>query len=469
MSDGLLPEIAITERLAAFAASLSWDMLPETVIQRTQLLCADALANSIAGQELESSDALLAGLSRAGIAAGTLSVPGRTGGFSPYACAMLTAAAIHSLDFDDTHARAAIHPGAPVIAAAIAAAQLSHSGTRALITGIVAGYEVMARVSYGLQPQDHADRGFHLTATTGIFGAVAAAGSILGLTQAQISHAFGTALSRAAGSGQFLENGAWTKRYHVGAAAADGVLAVSLALEGFTGASRAFEGPRGFFNLYAPHPTPHRAADGLGVSWEILRTAVKPYPCCRAIHAPLDALFALLRNGEVPALNDIARVEVGMPRGCHTITGVPAERKRDPRNVVDCQFSAHLCIAAGIVNGRLAFSDYPQALTDQRVRDLLPLIDVVVDAEADAEYPEVFPGRVTFTTVSGETRTHYVRVPGGEPENMLTPNEFQVKFSGLVENVLGTAETGKLFEQMSSLHDDVSVSQLVKLAVPTVS
>lgn len=457
---GSIVALGPTAQLAAFAAGLRWEDLSAAVIDRAQLLVADAVANAIGGLNRDSTDSLIAALRVAGVAAGDLSVPGSDEGWSAYAAALITGAAIHTLDFDDTHAFAQIHPGAPVIAAALTAAQLIGAGTHTFLTGVIAGYEVMTRVSRALEPQEHSDRGFHLTGTTGIFGAAAAAGRVLGLDQAGIEHAFGSALSRSGGSGQHLDNGAWTKRYHVGAAAAEGLMAAILASEGFTGASEAFEGRRGFLRLYADHPRPERLTEGLGERWMILDTALKPYPCCRAIHAPLDALFALVKRVGQHDPAEIAVLRVGMPRGCWVITGDPAEKKRNPRNVVDCQFSAHLCIAAGATRGRVAFDDYESVLEDPIVRDLMQRIDVVVDAEADAEYPKVFPGRVTMQLTDGTEYTEYARVPKGEPDNPLTFEEFRVKFLGLTEETLGAANADALLTSLGRLASNFPVRDL---------
>ncbi|MCG2622630.1 MmgE/PrpD family protein [Arthrobacter sp. I2-34] len=457
---------AVTAALAEFAAGLSWEQIPEPVRDRAVLLVTDTLASIVGAQLLDSTLTLAAGLGAAGLLGGTARVPGRAGGCSPYAAALLSGAAAHSLDFDDTHAPAQLHPGAPVIAAALAAAQSVDADERQLITGVIAGYETMTRVSYGLDPDAHARRGFHLTATTGVFGAAAAAGSILGLTPAQLEHAWGTCLSLAAGSGQFLVNGAWTKRFHVGAAAASGYLAAELAAKGFTGAAAALEGRDGFYNLYSPSPRPDDALQGLGGVWETMAVGLKPYPCCRAIHAPLDAVFELLGRGGFTA-GDIEHVLVGMPERCVAITGEPQERKRDPHNVVDCQFSVHLCLALALTRGRVAFADYPDALADAGLRELMGRIDAVVDAEADAEYPQVFPGRVRITLRDGRVLSHYVRVPLGEPENMLPAPRLREKFMGLAAGVLGETGAGRLFDHASELgRQPRPVAALLELGIP---
>ena len=90
--------------------------------------------------------------------------------------------------------------------------------------------------------------------------------------------AMGTVLSQCAGSLQFLANGAWTKRSQVGWAAVNGLMAATLVREGFKGASEALEGKHGFMRAYAPNPKPERAVQDLGTVFELMNTAVKPYP-----------------------------------------------------------------------------------------------------------------------------------------------------------------------------------------------
>ena len=267
----------VTEKLAQFSSALRFEDLPAEVSERASLLFMDLLGISIRSQTLDSTLALEQGLRDLGLSDGICRVPGNTDTWTPFGAALLGAAAAHSLDFDDTHAKSLLHPGAPVIPAALAAAQMAGVTTRELLAGIVAGYEVMIRVAYGVNPTKHSERGFHLTATTGVFGAVAAAGNILKLTPEQMGHAFGTALSESA--------------------------AAVLARNNYTGATQAFEGREGFFNAYSPEPNPEAALAGLGEVWEIMSSGVKPYPCCRGIHAPLDAVFKLLSKHQIDVRN----------------------------------------------------------------------------------------------------------------------------------------------------------------------
>ena len=111
---------------------------------------------------------------------------------------------------------------------------------------------------------------------------------------------------QAAGSLQFLANGAWTKRFQVGWAALNGLMAATLVREGFKGAAEALEGKHGFMRAYAPNPTPERAVQDLGAVWELMNTAVKPYPSCRYGHAGIDAALALRAANGLEARRDRA-------------------------------------------------------------------------------------------------------------------------------------------------------------------
>lgn len=455
----------VTERLARFAATLRFEDLPTEVMERAKLLFADLAGIMVRAQSLDSTVSLMAALRELGQAGGEARVLGSAEAWTPQAAALIGGAAAHSLDFDDTHAASQLHPGAPVIPAALAAAQMVGASTRELIAGIVAGYEVMIRVALGLPTLLHSQRGYHATATTGVFGAAAAAGRVLRLTADQMAHAYGSALSASAGTGQFVVNGAWTKRFHVGNAAANGLLAAVLASHGYTGATQAFEGKEGFFKVYSPAPQPEAAVQGLGTQWEILQSGLKPYPCCRGIHAPLDAVFALQRERAI-AMADIESVRVGMARRSVYVVGEPQARRRDPQNVVDCQFSTHLCLAIALKHQRMGWDDYEPALKDAEIRALMQRIDVHEDAECEAAFPKAFSAVVDIRLKGGETRRQFIHQPRGEPQTMLSPEELRAKFALLVGPSLGPRGEAAFFDAIQSMDQSQPVADLYRAALP---
>jgi 2-methylcitrate dehydratase PrpD len=210
--------------------------------------------------------------------------------WTPAVAALLNGALGHSLDFDDTHADSSLHASAPVVPAAFAVGELTGASGRDVLTAIVAGYEVCCRLGNALDPTSHYARGFHPTATAGTYGAAAAAAKLFGLSKDQIVAAFGVSGSQAAGSLQFLVNGAWNKRYQVGAAAMNGVIAATLARNDFVGAIESVEGKHGLLVGYSDDAHPDKAVAGLGKIYETMKIGVKPYPSCRYTHAILNVL-----------------------------------------------------------------------------------------------------------------------------------------------------------------------------------
>jgi 2-methylcitrate dehydratase PrpD len=459
--------MTVTAELSAFSAGIKLDALPPDVVERARFLVLDLVGNIVrARHDAESTTSLLAATRALGLAAGNSGVFGDAARYTPAGAALLNGALGHSLDFDDTHAAASLHPGAPVIPAALAAGEMAGASGAEVLAAIVAGYEVTLRLSLALVPGDHYRRGFHPTATCGAFGAAAAAGRVFGLSGAQIESALGIALSQTAGSLQFLANGAWTKRFQVGWAAMAGLTAATLAREGFKGASDAIEGVHGFLQGYAPSPTPARAVADLGHVFELMETAVKPYPSCRYGHAAVDAAL-ILRAEHTLKADEIESVVIGLPGSGMLLIGAPAEKKANPENVVDGQFSGPFVVAAALATGAMGWDSY-RLLNDPVMRALLPKITCEDDAEVQATFPQYMSGKLTVKA-RGQTFTQLVVVPKGEPANFLTEAELRAKFAGLADAVLGSERAAALADAVLAIDTTPDVSVLMRLAAPLMS
>ena len=454
----------ITAALAGFSARLTLADLPAEVLARARLLVLDLLGNIIrARHDAESTPSLLAATRALGLGTGTSCVFGDAARYSPAGAALLNGALGHSLDFDDTHAAACLHPGCPVIPAAIAAGQMCGASGADVLAGIVAGYEVACRIALALPAGAHYERGFHPSATCGAFGAAAAAGRVFGLDGPGIESTLGIVLSQAAGSLQFLENGAWTKRFQVGWAAMNGLAAASLAAQGFKGAAAALEGRLGFLRAHAPAPDPARAVQDLGRVFELMNTAVKPYPSCRFGHAGIDAALALrAEHGLRP--EEIGHVTLGLPRAGMLLIGLPAARKADPRNVVDGQFSGPFVVAAALATGTMGWDSY-RLLNDPTVRGLLPKVACAEDPEIEAAFPAAMAGRLTVRA-RGQEFIRTIMVPLGEPANFLPEPALRAKFAGLADTVLGSAGAARLADAVLTLDTAPNLDGLARLAAP---
>lgn len=456
--------MGITQQLSEFTAGIRLDGLPPEVVQRARYLVLDLVGNIVrARHDAESTHAFLAAARAMGMAAGNNGVFGDAARYTPAGAAFLNGALAHSLDFDDTHAAGSLHPGAPVIPAALAAGEMVGASGADVLAAIVAGYEITCRVALALPAGAHYDRGFHPTATCGAFGAAAAAARVFGLDAEGVAGALGTVLSQCAGSLEFLVNGAWTKRFQVGWAANNGLMAATLVREGFKGAAQALEGPHGFLRAYAPDPQPDRAVQDLGQVFELMATAVKPYPSCRYGHASIDAALALRAANDIKP-QDITAVTLGLPRAGMILIGQPAEKKADPRNVVDGQFSGPFVVSSALATGAMGWDSYG-LLDDATVRSLLPKVKCELDPEIEAEFPANMSGKVTIEA-RGERFTRKVVVPKGEPANFLTEAELRAKFAGLTDAVLGSDRAMKLADAVLTIDSTGDISSLMRLSAP---
>jgi 2-methylcitrate dehydratase PrpD len=457
--------MGITAELAKFSAEIRLDRLPPEVVQRARFLVLDLVGNIVrARHDAESTPAFLAAVRAMGMATGNSGVFGDAARYSPAGAAFLNGALGHSLDFDDTHAAGSLHPGAPVIPAAIAAGEMVGASGADVLAAIIAGYEMTCRVALALPAKAHYDRGFHPTATCGAFGAAAAAGRAFGFSAEQIEGALGTVLSQCAGSLQFLANGAWTKRHQVGWSAMNGLAAAILVREGFKGASEALEGAHGFLRAYAPNPQPARAVQDLGAVFELMHTAVKPYPSCRYGHAGIDAALAL-RAAEKFRPEEIERVTLGLPKAGMMLIGEPAAKKGNPENVVDGQFSGPFVLSSALVTGAMGWDSY-KLLAEPTVRAMLGKIRCEFDPEIEAEFPANMSGKVTIHA-RGRDFVRKVVVPKGEPGNFLTEAELRAKFSGLTDAVLGTERAARLADAVLAIDTANDVSSVIRLAAPS--
>lgn len=466
---------AITHALSQFVSSLSVAgeqraatpvmLIPDEVTRRAAVLVADTVAIGIrARHDTDSATSVMQSMRDLGMEHGSgvsATVFGDNQTWAPVAAALINGTLAHSLDFDDTHAEGSIHASAPILPAAMAAAEITGASGADFLAGVIAGYEVQLRLSLALIPHLHYERGFHPTATCGVFGAAAAAARVLGLEAAQIENAFGACGSQASGSMQFLANGSWNKRFHVGHAAASGLTSAVLARNGYRGSSEAIEGKAGFLNAYSPEPDIARAAADLGKVWETMNLAVKPYPSCRYSHAALDALIDM-RNANNISSNDVTSVEVGLSSTGFRIIGEPEAEKHAPVNVVDGQFSMPFCAAVALRDGAMVWDSYKRHLCDADTLSLCQRISTVIDERPEAEYPNNMSGVVRLKTTKGDFES-FVIVPKGEPANFLSNQEIRAKFSSLIEPYLDVDQRERLLSSLLSVHSATSLDVIVRL------
>ena len=455
--------INLTEKMAEFCKDIKFEKLPNQVVKRAKLLILDTVGIIIrARHDAESTKSLISAVNKLDLNNGKCQVFSDTNRYVPSAAALINGTLAHSLDFDDTHAEASLHSSAPILAAAFAAAQMKNCSGQELITACVLGYEIQIRLGLAGGSSAHYQRGFHPTATCGVFGAAAAAGHIVGLNKEQFISAFGIALSQSSGSMQFLNDGSWTKRSHVGQAAQNGLNSAILAGEGFKGPKEAFEGKWGYLNSFVSGGDLSKALEGLGEKYETLNLGVKPYPSCRYSHAAIDGLLALKKevNFNVDELED---VDIGLSETALNIIGYPIEEKQNPENVVDGQFSMPFCAALVLKNGSFTWDDYKLNLKNDDILNLCKRVNVSPNKQAEECCPKYMSANVKIK-VSGKVYEKFIKIPKGDPENFMTDQEFEDKFDGLTNPYLSEGKLDELKNFMLRIDNANSIESIFELS-----
>lgn len=332
----------------------------------------------------------------------------------PMAASFVNAIACNLLDYDDTHLQTVIHPTAPVAPALLALAeQRGFSGAQVLHAFLLGG-EVECRIGNAVSPGHYA-RGWHITASCGVFGAAAGCAKLLGLSAEQTAHAIGIAASEAAGLVENLPTAA--KNVGVGNAPRNGILAALLAEQGYKAAPASIEGPLGFARATGDAPDLAQITEGLGTRWEIARNTYKPYPAGIVFHAVIDACLAL--REELGAAPDaIASV---------TVAGdalLLARGDRAVNNERDARVSIHHSAALGLVRGRAGVADFEMpAVTDPT----LAAFRAKVLAKLDESLPRG-AATVTLRLADGREFQRAVVHPRGSFERPMSDAELEEKF-----------------------------------------
>ena len=415
-----------SRQLASFAAHLKLADIPRPIRERAKLHILDGLGLGLASHQYDYARSAIAGAAAMG-SSGTCSVIGSEQRFEVRDAALINGILIHGLDFDDTHLGSIVHPTCTSLPCALSLAESLGASGEALLTAFLAGAETSIRIGAAVKGGFH-HVGFHATGLVAHFASALTAGKLLQLDAQQLTAAQGIAGSTAAGIQVFLEEGAWTKRFHPGWAAVAGITAARLAQHGFVGPSRVYEGTFGFFDT---HLQSHAAnvdlaalTSGLGEVWNFADTALKPYPVCHFIHGCADAAIELHRQVNS---QEIASVEAFLPQPTLHIIAEPAELKERPSTDYEAKFSAQFVIATCLLKGGFALADLqPQALADPQVRALA--LKVRCHADPKTEFPTYFSGGVGITLRDGRTLEHYVRINSGAGERAKIPEAVVAKF-----------------------------------------
>jgi 2-methylcitrate dehydratase PrpD len=438
-----------TEELGAFVARHIEGNLPDRTREMMTLLVIDLLAASAAGF-----DGPLATAARSAakdiFGAGPAGVWLTDDKLSIAGAAMANAAAASALDIDDGHRGAAGHPGAGIIPAAFAVGQALGSSDTAILDAIALGYDVALRVATA-RPVPTI-----ITYASGrwlSFGVAAAAGRLLGLSGHEIAHAM--AIASMEGPLGLVFGGSKYQGSTVKESIPPAVVS------GLTGAFRARAGATGPIDLLDNEDFYIRSVltDGLGAHWWLEDCYLKPYACCRYMHAAVDAILAMREPGKpIKSL----RIET-FARGLHL------SNSRAPTTLEGGQYSYYFSCALAAVHGAAALQPVdPASLRDPAVLELAGRIELASHEDFDSLFPRATPCRVSLDQGSGP-RVMTVPAPLGDVGNPISHAQVTEKFRRISASTLLPDAQDRILAAATGLHSTGFAALFDALVAPSPS
>lgn len=359
---------------------------------------------------------------------GPATVVGETQTAPASIAALVNGTLIHSLEFDDTHIASITHGSSVLAPAALATAEASQADGRQMLRGFALGWEILIRLGLA-SPGTLQACGFQVSSTLGPFASAVTAASIREDAAEIIGNAVAIAGSIPAGNFSFVTSAATVKAFQPGWAAHGGLVAEAAARSGMTGAAEVFDGPFGFYRLYA-----HDEAAGtrlaallgdFGVRWYLPEAAFKVYPCCHYIHPFIEALTAVLDGGVEEV--DIAQVHCRVPSEEIPVIAEAWKERQRPRSAHAARWSLPYVLATQLIHGRVDVEHF----------DGEPDRSVIARAQScsfepwdESGFPARYPAEVTVTLRDGSTVESAVEDVSGAPGREIGVDRVVEKFGG---------------------------------------
>jgi 2-methylcitrate dehydratase PrpD len=447
--------MSLALELATRINSLTFKELPPEAIHWAKIGVLDTVGVTLAGSR-EECTRIVEGIATRGVTGPSLifGVNRRT---APLEAALVNGTASHALDFDDMNNTLGGHPSAPILPALFALADDIGASGRDFLAAYVAGFETESKVGMGVHFY-HYTKGWHPTATLGVFGATAACAKLLKLSDDKTATALSIAASLAAGIKANF--GTMVKPLHVGHCTRNGMFAALLARDGFTAGDRVFEHKQGFFNVF--NGEGNYDAGKILPAWaqplDIVKPgiAIKQYPCCGSTHSALDAILTLARDHK-PAADDIERVDVWT----HT-RRLEHTNRPEPKSNLDAKFSVQYCMTRALLDRRISIEHFEgRAYEEPAVRKLLPRVHAAPYTTAQFPADNHFGAEVKIALRGGRVLSAKVDQPlGRTSDNPLPAGLLKEKFENCAARALSREQTASVYSAIQGLENLQDVREL---------
>ncbi|HLF13098.1 MAG TPA: MmgE/PrpD family protein [Gammaproteobacteria bacterium] len=444
--------MSVTETLAAYVVKSDLATIPQDVRDEAKRALLNYLGCALGGSVERALDIAIATLTPFS-GERTAVVLGRPERFDPLHAALLNGIGSHVHEYDDTLPKNYIHPSVPVGSALFAYASANKVLGRDFVHAFILGFEVESRIGNAVYPA-HYEAGWHITSTTGVFGAAAAIGKLLQLSTRQMIWAFGLAATQAAGIREMF--GSMAKSFQPGRAAQNGYTAALLGRADFSAGERALEGPRGFAAVTAREFDLDKITDRLGSEFDLRANAYKPYACGLVVHPTIDGC-SQVREKYHPAADAIAAVRLRVAPLVLDLCN-----KSNLTRALESKYSIYHAAAIGLIRGKGGLQEF----TDAAIRDReLQRVRSVTTAIADPTVTED-QVHIEVTLSSGETLTHFVEQSLGNVHRPLSNEQLADKFLDQAVLALPRSQAEALIEQTWRIDELADVGELARATVP---
>jgi 2-methylcitrate dehydratase PrpD len=241
------------------------------------------------------------------------------------------------------------------------------------------------------------------------------------------------------------------KRLHMGRAAEGGILAASLAAEGFTGPTSVLEGEAGFLRVYCTDWDLAELTRGLGSTFLTLDIMLKRYACHITAHNPVEAVLELKNEHKFTAA-DVASIDIAGNQRMATTNNIPA-----PPDQMLAQYSIPFSVALALYRNPIDPSSFDEAVVRDRA---------ILDMSSRIKMP-IVPGQdrrdltttVTVHLKDGRDFSRKVTSFKGTPERPMAQSDLKEKFTMLTKR-LDRAKAEALFDRVQNIENEKSLDWL---------
>ena len=445
------------DKLISYICDCRFEDLPRQAITRAKAVVADSITVIGAGAQEEEVKALIRQVVEPNgpqlatvIGAGIRTEPSKAG--------LINGTAGTFLELDEGNQFARGHPGIHVVPAALALAEARRLSGRQLLTALILGYEVCARIGIACKIR----MSMHPHGSWGTVGAAVAVGKLLEYDRAAMREMINVSSSLTlATSRRTMLEGGLVRNVYAGVSGYMGILAHQLVAAGFNGEKDGLQTV--FGSVVSDTFEPDVMTDQLGTRFEILRNYFKRHACCRYNHATLDALLEILDRAPENRIRpeDVRQIVVS------TYSLAAQLCDQEPMNTLAGKFSIPFAVATTIVHGHTGVACFtPQAVHNQAARELAKKVKVVEDPELTTMMPGQRPARVTLVLADGTELKAEAFVNKGDFEDPYSPEDLQEKYYELATPVWGKVTAQKVYTAVTGLDEISDVREVTRFLTP---